>query len=44
MFQVASAIPDKEILRKSKPKSSIFIENLTSVLQKLEEPENRQFL
>ena len=31
MFQLASTIPDKEILWKSKPKSSIFIKNLTRV-------------
>ena len=31
MFQLASAIPDKEILWKPKPKPSSFVENLIGV-------------
>ena len=44
MFQLAWLIPDKEILWKWKPKSSIFIENVTRVPLKVEQLENCQFL
>ena len=40
MFQLAPTIPDKEILYKSRPKSSVFIKNLPL---KLEKPESRRF-
>ena len=43
MFQLVSTLPDKEILWKSMPESSIFIKNLTRVPLKLEKPENRWF-
>ena len=43
MFQLASTIPDKEVLWNSDPKSLIFIENLTRVPIKLEKPETIDF-
>ena len=41
-FQLASTVPDKDFM-KVKPKTSIFIENLTRVPLKLEKPKNRRF-
>ena len=44
MFHLASTIPDKEILYKSKPKSSILITNVTIAPFKLEKPVKRRVL